>query len=157
MLKIGTYETILVDKKPIILACSPCTTRTFKSYIFIPQQLYYRHAGTGIRRFLGMINQLGKFTPHLAAIRKPMRDLLSKKNDWACPHVQSFFLLRRSRIGFVISARCGVNFPNWLIIPRNRRIPLTSVGSGMSIIDLTLSWSGLNPDSLMVWPKNLTS
>ena len=60
------------------------------------------------------------------------------------------------RIG-VISAMCGVNFPNWLIIPRNRRIPLTSVGSGMSIIDWTLSWSGLNPDSLMVWPKNLTS
>ena len=48
----------------------------------------------------------------------------------ACPNVQSFFLLRRSRIGFVISARCGVNFPNWLIIPRNRRIPRTSVGSG---------------------------
>ena len=42
----------------------------------------------------------------------------------ACPHVQSFVLLRRSRIGFVISASCGVNFPNWLIIPRNRRIPL---------------------------------
>ena len=36
---------------------------------------------SGIRRFLGMINQLGKFTPHLAEITKPMRDLLSKKND----------------------------------------------------------------------------
>ena len=36
---------------------------------------------SGIRRFLGMINHLGKFTPHLAEITKPMRDLLSKKND----------------------------------------------------------------------------
>ena len=35
---------------------------------------------SGIRRFLGMINQLGKFTPHLAEITKPMRDPLSKKS-----------------------------------------------------------------------------
>ena len=37
---------------------------------------------SGVRRFLGMVNQLGKFTPHLAEITKPMRDLLSKTNDW---------------------------------------------------------------------------
>ena len=35
-----------------------------------------------VRRFLGMINQLSKFTPHLAAKAKPLRDLLSKKNQW---------------------------------------------------------------------------
>ena len=35
-----------------------------------------------------MINQLGKFTPHLAEITKPMRDLLSKKNDWTWGHTQ---------------------------------------------------------------------
>ena len=43
---------------------------------------------SGIRRFLGMINQLGKFTPHLAEITKPMRDLLSKKNDWTWGHAE---------------------------------------------------------------------
>ena len=43
---------------------------------------------SGIRRFLGMINQLEKFTPHLAEITKPMRDLLSKKNDWTWGHTQ---------------------------------------------------------------------
>ena len=43
---------------------------------------------SGIRRFLGMINQLGKFTPHLAEITKPMRDILSKKNDWTWGHAQ---------------------------------------------------------------------
>ena len=43
---------------------------------------------SGIRRFLGMINQLGKFTPHLAEITKPTRDLISKKNDWTWGYAQ---------------------------------------------------------------------
>ena len=43
---------------------------------------------SGIRRFLGMINQLGKFTPHLEEITKPMRNFLSKKNDWTWGHAQ---------------------------------------------------------------------
>ena len=44
--------------------------------------------GKGIRRFLGMINQLGKFTPHLAETTKPIPDLLSKKTDWTWGHAQ---------------------------------------------------------------------
>ena len=36
---------------------------------------------SSIPRFLAMINQLGKFTPHLAEITKPISDLLSKKNN----------------------------------------------------------------------------
>ena len=43
---------------------------------------------SGIRRFLVMSNQLGKFTPHLAEITKPIRDLLSKNNDWTWGHAQ---------------------------------------------------------------------
>ena len=35
-----------------------------------------------IRRFLGIINQLSKFSPHIAHETKPLRDLLSKKNSW---------------------------------------------------------------------------
>ncbi|KAI2645074.1 Retrovirus-related Pol polyprotein [Labeo rohita] len=35
-----------------------------------------------LRSFLGMVNQLGKFIPHLAEEDKPLRDLLSKKNCW---------------------------------------------------------------------------
>ncbi|KAL1256518.1 hypothetical protein QQF64_012063 [Cirrhinus molitorella] len=35
-----------------------------------------------LRSFLGMVNQLGKFIPHLAEKDKPLRDLLSKKNCW---------------------------------------------------------------------------
>ena len=37
---------------------------------------------TGLRRFLGMVNQLGKFTPHLAEFTQPLRGLLSKGNTW---------------------------------------------------------------------------
>ena len=37
---------------------------------------------TELRRFLGMINQLSKFSPHLADQVKPLRDLLSLKNEW---------------------------------------------------------------------------
>ena len=41
-----------------------------------------------LRRFLGMVNQLSKFMPHLAEMTKPLRDLLSKKNQWMWGHVQ---------------------------------------------------------------------
>jgi len=35
-----------------------------------------------MRRFLGMANQMIKFTPNLAEVTKPLRDLLSSKNLW---------------------------------------------------------------------------
>ena len=35
-----------------------------------------------VRRFLGMVNKLGKFVPHLAEKTKPLRDLLSTKNEF---------------------------------------------------------------------------
>jgi hypothetical protein len=35
-----------------------------------------------VRRFLGMLNQLNKFTPNLAEKTKPLCDLLVKKNQW---------------------------------------------------------------------------
>ena len=37
---------------------------------------------TELRRFMGMVNQLGKFTPHLAELAQPLRVLLSTKNVW---------------------------------------------------------------------------
>ena len=36
-----------------------------------------------VRRFLGMANQLSKFTPNLAETTKPLQDLLSKQNCWS--------------------------------------------------------------------------
>ena len=35
-----------------------------------------------LRRFLGMDNQLGKFSPVMAELTKPLRELLSKKSSW---------------------------------------------------------------------------
>ena len=37
---------------------------------------------TELRRFLGMVNQLGKFSPCLADLSKPLWELLSSKNTW---------------------------------------------------------------------------
>ena len=36
----------------------------------------------GLRSFLSMINQLGRFIPQLAEKDKPLRDLLFRKNCW---------------------------------------------------------------------------
>eukprot|EP00731_Ephydatia_muelleri_P025773 Em0017g856a len=35
-----------------------------------------------LRRFMGMVTQLGKFTPNLAELSQPLRDLLSSKRSW---------------------------------------------------------------------------
>ena len=37
---------------------------------------------TDVQRFLGMVNQLAKFVPHIATVTKPIRDLLVRKNAW---------------------------------------------------------------------------
>jgi len=39
-------------------------------------------------RFLGMINQLGKFTPNLAENTKPLHNLFSTKNQWILGNAQ---------------------------------------------------------------------
>ena len=42
-----------------------------------------------VRRFLGMANQLGKFTPNLAELTQPLRELLGKNRAWTWGHAQS--------------------------------------------------------------------
>ena len=37
---------------------------------------------TELRRFLGMVNQLGKFSSHISELTQPLRELLSSKNSW---------------------------------------------------------------------------
>ena len=41
-----------------------------------------------LRRFLGMVNQLANFTPQLSDATKPLRELLSSKNQWLWSDVQ---------------------------------------------------------------------
>ena len=53
---------------------------------------------TEVRRLLGMVNHLGKFTPHLAEKTKALRDLLSKRNCWYWGEAQrnSFQVLKKA-------------------------------------------------------------
>ena len=37
---------------------------------------------TEVRRLLGLANQLGKFSPNLAEISQPLRELLKKNREW---------------------------------------------------------------------------
>lgn len=37
---------------------------------------------TELRRFMGIVNQLGKFSPRIAELSSPLRELLSTKNNW---------------------------------------------------------------------------
>ena len=50
-----------------------------------------------IRRFLGMANQLGKFSSDLSTVTKPLRDLLQKSNQWVWgpSQQQAFDLVKR--------------------------------------------------------------
>ena len=41
-----------------------------------------------LRRFMVMVNQLGKFSPHIADLSKPLRELLSTKKAWVWNHAQ---------------------------------------------------------------------
>ena len=36
---------------------------------------------TELRRFMGMVNQMSKFSPYIAQISKPLRELFSSKNS----------------------------------------------------------------------------
>ena len=53
---------------------------------------------TELRRFLGMINQLSKFSPHLANKTQPLRLLLTSKNHWlwGTDQEQAFTKLKES-------------------------------------------------------------
>ena len=52
-----------------------------------------------LRRFLGMVSQLGKFSPNIAELTKPMRELLSKKSTWLWgPNQDDAFLKVKSEL-----------------------------------------------------------
>ena len=41
-----------------------------------------------VRRFLGMVNQLSKFSGRLALLTEQLGELLKKKNEWSWGHLQ---------------------------------------------------------------------
>ena len=48
-------------------------------------------------RFMGMVNQFGKFSPSLATISQPLRELLSKNTVWVwgSTQISSFDTLKK--------------------------------------------------------------
>ena len=42
-----------------------------------------------LRRFLGMVNQMGKFSPNLAELSQPLRELMGTKCSWTWGPSQS--------------------------------------------------------------------
>ena len=52
---------------------------------------------TGVRQFLGMVNQLAKFIPNIAEKTKPIRELLHKDNlwSWTQEHEHAFKMLKQ--------------------------------------------------------------
>ena len=50
-----------------------------------------------LRQFLGMANQLGKFSPRLAEITQPLRELLSSKKTWLWGPDQQYTFSELSR------------------------------------------------------------
>ena len=51
---------------------------------------------TDVRRFLGMANQLSKFTSNLSELTKPLRELLAQRNafQWGAPQSQAFIAVK---------------------------------------------------------------
>ncbi|KAL7851818.1 hypothetical protein SRHO_G00176030 [Serrasalmus rhombeus] len=50
----------------------------------------------GVRRVMGMANYLGKFLPNLASYTRPIKELLSEKNEWSWekPQIEAFQRLK---------------------------------------------------------------
>ena len=42
----------------------------------------------GVRRFCGMVNYLGRYTPHISTILQPIRDLMRADADFVWDHKQ---------------------------------------------------------------------
>ena len=70
---------------------------------------------TELQRFMGMVNQMTKFSPNIAHISKPLRDLLSTKNSWTweATHTESFNKLKRE----ISSPRVGFPTQNKKVVP----------------------------------------
>ena len=73
-----------------------------------------------LRRFMGMANQLGKFSPRLAELSQPLRELLSTKRVWVwdCDQDRAFADVKAELIQPTVLALYDLP-PKWLqMLPR---------------------------------------
>ena len=59
-----------------------------------------------VQRFMGTINQLGKFSPRISGISQPIRDLLSSKRTWIWgpDREQAFVMLKHELVRLTVLA-----------------------------------------------------
>ena len=69
-----------------------------------------------IRWFLGMVNQLSKFSPNLAHMTQPMRELLVNKNAWVWdePQQTAFDKVKDALVASPVLALLNPNLENIL-------------------------------------------
>ena len=92
---------------------------------------------TELRRYLGMINQLSKFTPNIVELTKPLRELLSKKNKWTWNEIhQKAF----SKLKDEVSTHISLNFCSKLFL---FLIYFTLLGARDNVSAMTNSFPGI--------------
>ena len=78
-----------------------------------------------LRSFLGMVNQMSKFTSHLASLTKPLRDLLCKESKWTWgPNQEKSFLDIK---------HCLVSSPVLALYDPNRELKINADASSFGI------------------------
>ena len=98
--------------------------------------------------FLGSVNYLSKFTPHLSSIRKPLQDLMKSSNEfvWQKVHDEAFKTLKNAIVKDVTLKYFDSNLPIYIETDASKK--------GIGVVMLQLDDSVRNTSCTEV-PNNL--